>query len=192
MSERIAVDIVLIPDEPIYSAAHALIEKEIDGDLSTYIPHITLYPVSILREDLGLLQQMIQEVVAGIKACDIDFYKSYLFETSSGFAVTRTQALDTLHADVIQKVRSLDIALPATGEGFYLDPGQEPWPGTVNWMNEFLDRLAFENNFPHLTIGHKIIDPEVMLPSGKAASVALTHVGNHGRSRSILHNIALS
>jgi hypothetical protein len=63
-----------------------------------------------------------------------------------------------------------------------------PMPGesTLLWIKNYPEKSAFENFFPHITIGYGQVDDSSFTAEFTASKLALCHLGNHCTCRKVL------
>jgi hypothetical protein len=63
-----------------------------------------------------------------------------------------------------------------------------PMPGesTLLWIKNYPQKSAFENFFPHITIGYGQLDDSPFTAEFTASKLALCHLGNHCTCRKVL------
>jgi hypothetical protein len=106
-----------------------------------------------------------------------------LGEKVSSFEVKKTERLLWLHEEVMRKMTPY-FSYDVTAE-MVLTP---PMPGesTLLWIKNYPEKSAFENFFPHITIGYGQADDFSFTAEFTASKLALCHLGNHCTCRKVL------
>lgn len=190
----IAVDIAILPPEPIKSLAIELSKKLNDSDFhlnkTDILPHITL-GIGFVKEIENLefrrevLLRKIENLVKKFPPLEITverIEKRYLM-------CKKTDELYRLHKAICD---AADFKKTEDIDGAYFGEVDE---GTVEFTNNFKSRNAYENWVPHITIGwddEKVISEEWLVDSANlpisftAKEITLCQLGKFNTCRKIL------
>ncbi|HNY78826.1 MAG: 2'-5' RNA ligase family protein [Sedimentisphaerales bacterium] len=193
---QIAVDIVLLPEARI---ARLAVEtnrrltgsscREIVLDETTCLPHISLAMGCIESEQVDAIGKMLGAVA---KACPVGKLAitgvvtvlNTRNEPNSLFAVAKTEALQTLHEQIVETIEP-HASHDVTAEMICGD--EEVAPSTLAWIRDFRRKAAFAVFFPHITIGYGVVTEPMTFPMDFVApQLALCHLGNHCTCRKVL------
>ncbi|HET6370787.1 MAG TPA: 2'-5' RNA ligase family protein [Nitrospiria bacterium] len=195
-TRRIAIDIVLLPPEKVAQAAirlnRSLLESggegfELGGD--DRIPHVSLAMGCVAEEKLPVMENLLEEIASEFPPVELLFEGVHIAinsvgERISSMIVSPTPTLQAIHEAVMRRVAS-HFAYDATAEAFIGYP--EVKPTSVRWVNHYADAAAFDNFFPHITLGVGLLDEATLLPAPDIAErLALCHLGNYCTCRKIL------
>ena len=221
---EIAVDAVLLPsDEMMDKAIEAnreLLQQcigfpqggvpdKIVLDKKNCLPHISLAMGCIDEEDIADIEKVLQTIakqcrLEQLSVMDIHVGTSSADEKVSIFQIEKTEALQSLHEEVMQRLAlyfSYDVTADMIFSRFPRSgvPAPEAGESTLLWIKNYPEKSSFENFFPHITIGYGEIDDYSFgsreagsLPMRFTASkLALCHLGNHCTCRKILASAEL-
>ena len=190
-TKKLAIDVVLLPPEEIMDKA-----IEVNKQLINYpnnkiilnkencLPHITLCMGVIDEENLPNIKELLEDVAKELSSLSLKIVKIDTEEEYTGFAIEKTQALQSLHETIMEKL--LPYAThDATVEMVYSPPEVEE--KTLFWINNYRKKFSFENYYPHITLGTseviKKIDASLIFT---ASTLALCHLGNYCTCRKVL------
>ncbi|MHC4595141.1 MAG: 2'-5' RNA ligase family protein [Planctomycetota bacterium] len=221
---EIAVDAVLLPpDEMTDKAIEAnreLLQQcigfpqggfpgKIVLDKKNCLPHISLAMGCIDEKDIADIEKVLQTIakqyrLEQLSVIDIHVGTSSAGEKVSVFQIEKTEALQSLHEEVMQRLApyfSYDVTADMIFSRFPRSgvPAPEAGESTLLWIKNYPEKSSFENFFPHITIGYGEIDDYSFgsreagfLPMRFTASkLALCHLGNHCTCRKILASAEL-
>jgi len=195
---KIAVDIVLLPDEKMSEKAIEankilLKHDKIILDKENCLPHISLAMGCIDESNIAKIDKILQTVaekcsLEQLNAVGIHTETNSVGEKVSVFEITRTETLQSLHEEVMLRLApyfsydvTADMVLspPVAGES------------TLLWIKNYPEKSSFEKFFPHITIGYGQIDNLSLPVKFSASELALCHLGNHCTCRKILASAEL-
>jgi len=228
---EIAVDAVLLPsDEMMDKAIEAnreLLQQcigfaqggapdKIVLDKKNCLPHISLAMGCIDEEDIADIEKVLWKIAKGprlagtkqysleqLSVIDIHVETNSAGEKVSVFQIEKTEALQLLHEEVMQRLAPY-FSYDVTADMIFSPP--EAGESTLLWIKNYPEKSSFENFFPHITIGYGEIDDYSFgsaarcpvdreagsLPMRFSASkLALCHLGNHCTCRKILASAEL-
>jgi len=204
---EIAVDVVLLPSEEIADKAIAankeLLKQCADKivlDKENCLPHISLAMGCIDERDIDNIEKVLRTIAKQSSLGQLNIIGIHTGTNSAGekvsvFQIEKTEALQLLHEEVMQKLApyfsydvTADMVLspPMAGES------------TLAWIKNYPEKSSFEKFSPHITIGYGEIN-DYSFPIKLAVStarcpvekLALCHLGNHCTCRKILASVKL-
>lgn len=197
---RIAVDIVLLPDE-------AMTDKtiEINAELVTKfddkivlnkgncLPHISLAMGCLEETDIASVEKILEAIAeetppGNLKVLGIRTSGNSKGEIVSVFEVEKTSQLQSIHEKVMEGLTPY-LSSGVTEDMIYGD--EEVAASTLLWIENYRQKSSFENFFPHITIGYGQIENRILPEPFSASKLALCHLGNHCTCRKILVSIKL-
>jgi len=210
---RIAVDVVLLPDEAMTNRAievnAKLVEKWLDFarhgepvepfgkkivlDKENCLPHISLAMGCIDERDLVAVEKVLMAIAERyamdeLKIIGIQTSTDSRGETVSLFEVEKTKELQALHENVMEKVKPF-FSSAVTSDMICGD--EEVADTTLEWIKNYRENAGFARFFPHITIGYGQIEEQQFPIRFSALKLALCHLGNHCTCRKILIAIEL-
>lgn len=198
--DRIAVDVVLLPDTAVTELAvrlnRALIreyESPIVLDAEACLPHVSLAmgstdrnAVEAVAERLRMLAQ--RSPVSILDITGIAVTTNSRGEKVSSFAIKKTSALQALHEAVMRDVGPLlghDVDATMVYDGI---AGET----TLEWIRDYPEKAAYDRFFPHITLGYGQASTAMTFPIPfPAPRLALCHLGNHCTCRKVLTAVTL-
>lgn len=199
--KRIAVDVVLLPDEAVTALAvraNMDLVKRCGSTIvlnpATCLPHISLAMGCIEPKTIESIRSLLAEVghqnpLGELVITGVVTSLNARGESVSVFALARTPALQRLHErvmDVLQPYATWE----ATAQAIY---GDEPVAETsLAWIRNFREKAAFGAFFPHVTIGYGTVEQVMSFPIRfRTPRLAVCHLGNHCTCREILASVPL-
>ncbi len=225
---EIAVDVVLLPSEEMADKAIAankeLLKQCADKivlDKENCLPHISLAMGCIDERDIADIEKILQAAAKQSSLGQLNIIGIHTGTNSAGekvsvFQIEKTEALQSLHEEVMQKLApyfsydvTADMVLspPMAGES------------TLAWIKNYPEKSSFEKFSPHITIGYGEINDYSFPPQGvlrkstgrltaeslelrtikfavstarcPVEKLALCHLGNHCTCRKILASAEL-
>ena len=197
---KMAVDIVLLPSEQMTNKAieanSRLLTQFADQiilDKENCLPHISLAMGCIDKRDIACIEKILQTIAdkyppGQLSVIGIDTATNSVGEKVSAFKLEKTQRLQSLHEEVMRRTAPY-FSYDVTAE-MVLSP---PMAGksTLLWIKNYPEKSAFENFFPHITIGYGQTDDFSFPAKFTASKLALCHLGNHCTCRKILAVVEL-
>jgi len=192
---RIAVDIVLLPEDNMAEQAIALnrslVEKhnsDIVLDPANCLPHVSLAMGCIQSDDIQAIASDLELITQShsVKQLYVKRINAQAHHGGSIVSHIELQAREDLQQLHVQVMRTLApyLSYEVTESMFF---GERPIaPSTLNWVKTFPQQSSGENFWPHITLGYGPCDP-VTLPSTFAPrALAVCHLGNHCTCRKVL------
>ena len=197
---RIAVDVVLLPDEAMTERA-----IEINAELVTQfgnkivlnkdncLPHVSLAMGCLEETDIASVEKVLEEIaqetlLPDLKVVGIRTSENSKGQTVSVYEVKKTKELQSLHEKVMDRLVPY-LSVDVTEDMIYGD--EEVAASTLMWIKNYRQKSSFENFFPHITIGYGQIENQVLPKTFAASKLALCHLGNHCTCRKIFVSIKL-
>jgi len=204
---EIAIDVVLLPLEEMADKAIAankeLLKQCADKivlDKENCLPHISLAMGCIDERDIADIEKILQAAAKQSSLGQLNIIGIHTGTNSAGekvsvFQIEKTEALQLLHEEVMQKLApyfsydvTADMVLspPMAGES------------TLAWIKNYPEKSSFEKFSPHITIGYGEINDysfpiklTVSTARCPVEKLALCHLGNHCTCRKILASVKL-
>ncbi|OHB83377.1 MAG: hypothetical protein A2Z38_05705 [Planctomycetes bacterium RBG_19FT_COMBO_48_8] len=192
---KIAVDVVLLPSEEVTSQAieanNMLLKQHADRiilDKENCLPHISLAMGCINERDIANIEKILESIAekynpGQLSIIGINTGTNSLGEKVSAFEVKITQKLLSLHKEVMRRMTPY-FSYDAAAEMVFSPPKASE--STLLWIKNYPEKSAFENFFPHITIGYGQIDDFSFTAEFTASKLALCHLGNHCTCRKVL------
>jgi len=198
---RIAVDIVLLPDEAMTGRAIeanadlvARCGSEIVLHAEMCLPHISLAmgciePRSVEAVEGALADVWRENPTGELVVTGVVTSLNARGQSVSVFALAKTPAIQKLHEEVM-RATSPYVDYDVDEEMVY---GAEPvTETTLAWIRHFPEKAAFGAFFPHITIGYGTVEAVMSFPMRFAPSrLAICHLGNHCTCRKVLGAVKL-
>ncbi len=196
---RIAVDAVLLPSQEmtdkVIEANRQLLGPSSGGivlDKENCLPHISLAMGCIEESDFGEIEGILQEIAEQcaldrLKITGIHLGTNSVGEKVSSFQIERAQALQSLHEEVMQRLKPY-LSYNVTADMLLSPPISE---STLLWISNFPEKSSFANFFPHTTIGYGKSGVFSVPEEFAVSDIALCHLGNHCTCRKILASLPL-
>jgi 2'-5' RNA ligase len=197
---RIAVDIVLLPDQAMTEWAMAINTElvrqygsEIVLSEKTCLPHVSLAMGCLDEGDIDsvrvLLHRLAKEApVRQLNATGILVSTNSRGEHTSLLGIERTNDLQALHEAVMREVEpffSHDVIEAMIADDVVAE-------STLEWIRDYPQKAAYERFSPHITLGYGQATTNDSFPIPFAVSrLALCHVGNHGTCRKVVVFVSL-
>ncbi len=197
---RIAVDVVLLPDEIMTDKAIEinleLVKKfgdKIALNKDNCLPHISLAMGCLKEADIASVEKILEAIVKEIPPGDLKVLGIRASENSKGQTVSvlevkKTSQLQLLHEKVMDKLAPY-LTSDVTKDMIY--GNEKIAASTLLWIESYRQNSSFENFFPHITIGYGQSEYQIQPATFTASKLALCHLGNHCTCRKILVSIKL-
>ena len=192
---KIAVDVVLLPSERVTNQAieanKGLLKQYADRiilDKENCLPHISLAMGCINERDITNIEKILQSIAekynpGQLSVIGINTGTNSLGEKVSAFEVNKTERLLSLHEEVMRRMTPY-FSYDVTAEMVLCPPIARE--STLLWIKNYPEKSAFENFFPHITIGYGQVDDFSFTAEFTAPKLALCHMGNHCTCRKVL------
>lgn len=193
-----AVDVVLLPTEQMCDKAieanSELVKKSVAKIVLSKedcLPHISLAMGCIDERDIAAIEEVLKRIaeknpLPELRIIGIQTSTNQAGEKVSVFEVEKTRQLQSLHEEVMEKLRpylSYDVT-----KDMIFNP-VEVGESTLLWIKNYREKSSFAKFFPHITIGYgEISDLSLPIRFG-VPELALCHLGNHCTCRKILVSI---
>jgi 2'-5' RNA ligase len=192
---ELAVDVVLLPSEEMADKAIAankvLLEQyahKIVLDKESCLPHISLVMGCIDEKDIDEIGKILktiakQTTLGQLSAIGINTGTNRAGEKVSVFQVEKTEALQSLHEEVIQRLAPY-FSYDVKAEMVLSSSGTSE--STLDWIKNYPEKSSFEKFFPHITIGYGEINNFSLPIKFTVSKLTLCHLGDHCTCRKIL------
>jgi len=196
---KIAVDVVLLPSEAMMDRAieanRELLKQsggEIVLDKENCLPHISLAMGCIDEKDIDDIGRILHRIAGKcsleqLKVTGVHIGTNSVGEKVSALKIERTEALQTLHEEVSEKLEPY-FSYDVSADMVY---GPKASESALLWVRNYRERASFENFFPHITIGYGEIGDFSIPMDFNASKLALCHLGNHCTCRKVLTSAEL-
>jgi len=191
----IAVDVVLLPSQEVTNQAieaNKRLLKQYDDriilDQKSCLPHISLAMGCMDELDIPDIEKILHTIAGKynpglLNIAGISIGTNALGEKVSYFEVKKTERLLSLHEEIMRRTApyfSYDVT-----EEMVLPPPKAD-ESTLLWIKNYPDKSAFENFFPHITIGYGQLDEFPLIAEFTASKLALCQLGNQCTCRKVL------
>ena len=198
---RIAVDVVLLPDETMTNQAIEINRRlitngrpEIVLSKEDCLPHISLAmgcmdeaKVTAIRKQLEVLAR--KTSVRRLQVLGIVTSVNSRGEITSLLDVHRTEELQAIHEQVMQEM--MPFFRYEVSEAMIHDDVVAG--STLDWIRTYPQTAGYEHFHPHVTIGYGQVPAGLSFPIPFTVTrLALCHLGNHCTCRRVLTAVDLS
>lgn len=192
---KIAVDVVLLLSEEMadktIAANKELLKRnaaKIVLDKESCLPHISLAMGCIDEKDIDEVDEILKIIAQQSPLGQLSVRGIYTGTNRAGekvsvFQIEKTEALQTLHEEVMQRLEryfSYDV------KAEMVLSSSETSESTLDWIKNYPEKSSFEKFFPHITIGYGEINNFSFPIKFAVSKLALCHLGNHCTCRKIL------
>jgi 2'-5' RNA ligase len=191
---RKAIDVVLLPDEPMTDRAidanAELVEKfgaEIVLNTENCLPHISLAMGCIDESDIPAVVDVLDTIAKTNQLTKLKVIGVRTSGDASVFEVQKTKELQLLHEIVLKEVGSY-LTSDVTPDMIY---GSQAAESTLEWIRDYPAKSSFDRFFPHITIGYGQMENILSPIEFTASALTLCHLGNHCTCRDVLVSIEL-
>ena len=197
---KIAVDVVLLPSEPVMDKAieanRELLKQypdKITLNKEKCLPHISLAMGCIDNKDIIRIENILQNVAGSyspgkIYMKGIEVGTNARNEKVSLLQLKKTTQLQSLHEILMRKLTPY-FSYDVSAEMVLSPPVANI--STLLWIRNYPEKSSFEKFSPHITLGYGHIEGVSFPPEFTAPRLALCHLGNHCTCRKILTSTAL-
>jgi hypothetical protein len=198
---RIAIDVVLLPDETMTARAVRanadLVQRcgsEIVLHPETCLPHVSLAMGCVERSAVEPLRESLTQIgqtcpTGQLAVTGVVTSLNARGQSVSVFALAKTKAIQALHEHVMEAIEPHGSA-DVTPEMIY--GTEEVAETTLAWIRNFAQKAAFGAYFPHITIGYGTVAEPMTFPMPSTAPrLAVCHLGNHCTCREVLASVSL-
>ena len=195
---RIAVDVVLLPDETMTDKAiemNAKLVKQFGSEIVLHkekcLPHISLAMGCIDEEDITFIEKVLETIaerytIGEMEIVGINTSTNSKGETVSVFEVRKTKELQALHEKVMERVQPY-FSNTVTSDMIYGD--EQVSETTLEWIETYRENAGFSRFFPHITIGYGQAQGPEQPIIFLASKLALCHLGNNCTCKNIFLSI---
>jgi 2'-5' RNA ligase len=197
---RLAIDVVLLPDEPMASYAIDTSKRIAETGRSTIVlsaqnclPHISLAMGFIEENDVKHIADIVQQLTSATSplALTADRLQKSIIpsgDTVLQFAIGRSDALQKLHEAVTIALQAFCSHEGTTDMLFSPPPVEEI---SLHWIRNYREQSSNEHFAPHITLGFGTTESSALPMDFTASTLALCHLGNYCTCRRILASATL-
>ena len=195
---RIAVDVVLLPDEAMANKAiemNAKLVKQFGSEIVLHkekcLPHISLAMGCIDEKDITSVEKVLSDIaercaIGELEIVGINTSTNSKGETVSVLEVGKTKELQTFHEKVMERVQPY-FSNTVTSDMIYGD--EKVAETTLEWIKTYRENAGFARFSPHITIGYGKVQGLDLPIIFSATKLALCHLGNHCTCKEIFLSI---
>ena len=197
---KIAVDVVLLPSQEVTNQAieanKKLLKQYADRiilDKENCLPHISLAMGCMDEQDIPDIEKILHIIAdkhnpGQLNILGINIERNSVGEKVSAFKIEKTERLQSLHEEVMRRMTRY-FSYDVTAKVVISPPAASE--STLLWIKNYPEKSAFENFFPHITIGYGQLDDFSFTAKFTASKLALCHLGNHCTCRKVLAAVVL-
>ena len=190
---KIAVDIVLLPPDPIMDLAidinRHMGDKNQILNKRDRLPHVSLFMCVIDENDIPKAEKILNDLAEQFRSLSLTIMDISSEENASTVMTLRkTSDIQRLHEIIAESFKT--ISSGKADESMFLDDALK-WQGSVEWVNNFLENESFDNYKPHITLGRGNPDKVDLPIQFKASKLALCHLGDFCTCRKVLTSVKL-
>lgn len=200
-SNKIVVDIVLIPPEEILQLATKLNKSFPDTAKEDYvldrekcIPHITLMMGLVSRGQIGEVTAKLDNIATRFPMLNLNAtgFTSSLHPDGKIFstlAIEKSPDLQKLHETILEELTPFFSWDGVKKEMFYSPP--EVREISSFWVEGFEKNSVRGSYDPHISLGFAELKQQLVPMQFTASKLALCHLGNYCTCRDVLWSVAL-
>jgi 2'-5' RNA ligase len=152
------------------------------------LPHISLAMGCIAERDIPEIETILHAIAkkyhpGQLSVLVINIGTNSLGEKVSSFEVKKTERLLLLHEEIMRRMTTY-FSHDVTAEMVLSPPIADE--STLLWIKNYPGKSAFDEFFPHITIGYGQVDDFSFTAEFTASKLALCHLGNHCTCREVL------
>jgi 2'-5' RNA ligase len=193
VSDLIAIDVAILPPEPVSRLAKELSARLPAGDEERlvldeqHLPHITLTQQFVRVEELDLVMRDIDNLLQTVAPMPLRVCGSGVSGHTVWIEIERSAELAALHESLMEALRGVERpggtpAAFADGDGRVRD---------LLWVSSYRLKSSFHAYAPHITIGHGAEPPHVEPVDFVADTVAVCQLGRFCTCRRALRSWTL-
>jgi hypothetical protein len=192
---RIAVDIVLLPDQPMTDfliVANARLVKKFDSTIvlaqNGCLPHISLAMGCLDSKKIPTLAQVLEPLVktAPKRLKSVGISKTFSQSgVISSVQIERSAELQNLHEGICEVVKPFFTGVVSEDMFAQGRAGQS----ARRWVKNYLVESAYENFSPHITIGFGDLGARELPPDFAVSRLAVCHLADHCTCAKILWSV---
>jgi hypothetical protein len=199
--KRFAIDIVLLPPEPVMNIILEWNKNLVKNDgrnlmlnKHDFLPHISMVMGCLSSDKLSTAQKILQSIITNHSSLELQASAVRMLGTADHRIVATMDiavnaALIELHESIVNAFRSL---LTQDANELDLFESSDIDHSTLKWINDFIPHQCFENFWPHITLGFG--EPTIAFKpfAFQVTRIAICHLGNHCTCRKILAEESLA
>ena len=188
---RIAIDIVLVPDEEFCVLAvqlnRQLLEQEygcirLGRRSGECVPHVSLCMGTLDEKELAKLERRLTEVAPTdgpleLRAIELDHIRGASGQEVSSLRVAPDRKLTRLHEEIM-RVTEKQLGTKPKAKMLVVDDDDSADSGSLKWIEEYRDKHAFKRFDPHVTLGFGRIEAPRLPRHFQAMKLAVYQLGN--------------
>jgi hypothetical protein len=198
--KRFAIDIVLLPPDPVLDRVlewNSMLCKTrpatIALDKKHYLPHISIVMGCLSEDRLEQANTILQSIAIQHNLLELQAPYISTVDTASGNSVVSldidlSPELVRVHETIVRAFRPL--LTQDTIEADMHDPPPID-SSSLNWINHFIPNYCFQHYWPHITLGFGEPPGHFQPFTFQASRLAICHLGNHCTCRKILAEVLL-
>jgi|SRR3989338_11615920 len=186
MSDKIAIDIALLPPDEVMDEAIKLnrqFESRFILNNTDHLPHVTLLQAILKLEYLPEAKARLMKIGANFAPLKLRVF--VVNKPSAMFEVARTKQLDNLHNKVMAEFK--DIVSYDVDEKFFYDSHIRE--KSLDYVRNFLS-VTYDNYYPHITLGPMRLSVKLNLQF-ICNRLTICHLGNYNTCRKVLAETSL-
>lgn len=197
MSNRLAIDVVLLPTDEVMDIAIDLNKKfgpVFELNKNDCLPHITLFQFIVEKSNFEELKERLLKIASAFEPINLagrtDVHAGAFLgvNQTSDFKFDNKGSIRKLHFQIITNLQEL-VTFDARGEDFF---DKNVRQRSLDWVKNFIENAAFEKYSPHITLGTKTpVNPPVDIEFN-ASRLAICHLGDYNTCREVLFESRLT
>lgn len=199
--KRFAIDIVLLPPEPVMNIILEWNKNLIRNDARNLmlnkhdiLPHISLVMGCLSSDKLATAQKILQSILKNhnmleLQAPAVRTLGAPDHRIVATLDIALNAALIKLHESIVNAFRPL-LTQDASELNLFDSPPIDH--STLEWINDFIPHHCFENFWPHITLGFGAPTTAFKPFAFQVTRIAICHLGNHCTCRKILAEESLA
>ena len=192
---RIAVDVVLLPDEEMTERVIEANAELVAGHGAAIVlgrhdrlPHISLAMGCLEPASMASVGDVLAGIagetpVGSLEITGVRTSRNARGELVSAFEIDNSTDLQALHEAVMVRLDpflSADVTAGMVCDELVAET-------TLAWVRDYRTQAAFERFWPHITVGYGRYQPAWSFPvTFRASDLAVCHLGNHCTCRRVL------
>lgn len=196
---RLAIDVVLLPPQPIMDLAIDFNRKLHAGNSDSLIlgtrrnlPHISMVMGCLSTNRLNEATLRLNAIATYHQPLDLCITTIRIDKSGSNsvvsFEIGRSGELVSLHESIVREFTAL-----LTQDAVDEDLNDPPITiSSINWINRFIPHACFDNFWPHITLGFGNYSGDFEPIRFSASRLAICHLGDHCTCAKVLEEVVLS
>jgi len=156
----------------------------------THLPHVSLAQLYVRTDDLAKVRNETEHAIREVSPLALQAADLHLGGTTSVIRLVRTEALERLHVDLMDRLEPFEITDGAPTA--FVGDGEPPRPADVRWVERFRETAAYDRFDPHVTLGVGPVTEWTGLAEMQATRVTICHLGRFCTCRRVLADWTLT